>query len=111
MSMSSENPENFVTEQDKMILSGLDDVLSYIQGDESRVRITKVPVVDINVQIIRQKLHLTQQEFAERFKFSLATVRNWEQGRRKPEGPARILLQVIQSHPEMVANLLQEKQA
>ena len=95
--------------RDEMILSGLEDVTAYSQGDNSQVRITKISVHPVNIQLIRQKLDLTQQEFADRFQFPLATVRNWEQGRRKPEGAARVLLQMIEKHPDLVSNFLQER--
>jgi DNA-binding XRE family transcriptional regulator len=49
----------------------------------------------VDVRAIRERLGLTQQEFALRFGFSLATVRNWEQGRRHPQGSSRLLLMVI----------------
>lgn len=95
--------------REAMILSGLEDVAAYSQGDNSRVRVTKIPINNVNVQLIRQKLDLTQQEFADRFQLPLATIRNWEQGRRKPEGAARILLQMIESKPDSVYSFLQER--
>lgn len=55
-----------------------------------------------DVKSIRQNYQLSQNEFATLLGISLATLRNWEQGRRKPEGPARILLQVAAKHPEAV---------
>jgi transcriptional regulator with XRE-family HTH domain len=51
------------------------------------------------VRRIREKFGLTQDEFAERFGLSLRTVQEWEQGRAMPEGPARILLAVIEREP------------
>ena len=47
-----------------------------------------------------------QAEFASKFGFSSASVRNWEQGRRRPEGPARVLLAVIDRHPDAVEDAL-----
>ena len=54
---------------------------------------------------IRQKFHLTQSEFAKLLNISIATLRNWEQGRRRPEGPARVLLNVANQHPEVLMEL------
>ncbi len=54
----------------------------------------------------RRKLDLTQAEFAERFGISAATLRKWEQGVRKPQGPARVLLAVIDREPEAVMRAL-----
>ncbi len=64
----------------------------------------QVPRVD--VRQARRKLGLSQAEFARKFGFSAASVRNWEQGRRRPEGPARVLLAVIDRHPEAVEDAL-----
>jgi len=54
-----------------------------------------------NAKEIRSKFHLTQNEFANMLNISVATLRNWEQGRRRPEGPARVLLNVANSNPEV----------
>ena len=56
----------------------------------------------IDVQSIRKKYGLTQEKFAILLGISIATLRNWEQGRRKPDGPARVLLRVVAKHPEAV---------
>jgi putative transcriptional regulator len=66
--------------------------------------LTKVPTVD--VAAIRAALGLTQAAFAARFGLSLGTVRDWEQRRKPPEGPARVLLAVIASDPEAVDRAL-----
>ena len=58
-----------------------------------------------NAKEIREKYHLTQMEFAKMLNISVATLRNWEQGRRKPEGPARVLLNVANSNPEVLMGL------
>lgn len=58
-----------------------------------------------NAKEIRSKFHLTQNEFAKLLNISVATLRNWEQGRRRPEGPARVLLNVANSNPEVLMNL------
>jgi len=47
-------------------------------------------------------LQKTQQEFAMMIGVSVATLRNWEQGRRQPQGPAKALLQVAAQYPEIV---------
>ena len=53
---------------------------------------------------IRAKLQLTQDEFAGLLNISVNTLRNWEQSRRKPEGPARVLLGIAATHPEVFAH-------
>ena len=55
-----------------------------------------------DVKAIRQKYGLSQNKFAQLLGISPATLRNWEQGRRKPEGPARILLLIAEKHPEAI---------
>jgi putative transcriptional regulator len=55
-----------------------------------------------DVKRIRANYKLSQSEFAALIGISVATLRNWEQGRRTPEGPARILLQVAAKHPDAV---------
>ena len=56
----------------------------------------------LDVKAIREKYGLSQTKFAKLLGISPATLRNWEQGRRKPEGPARILLFIADKHPEAV---------
>ena len=58
-----------------------------------------------NPKEIRAKFHLTQMEFANMLNISVATLRNWEQGRRRPEGPARVLLNVADRNPEVLIGL------
>jgi putative transcriptional regulator len=58
------------------------------------------------VRRIREKTGLTQDEFGARFGLSLRTVQEWEQGRAMPEGPARVLLQVIEREPDAVVRAL-----
>ncbi|HAS54202.1 MAG: hypothetical protein A2X56_03480 [Nitrospirae bacterium GWC2_57_13] len=57
------------------------------------------------VKKIRDQYGLSQEKFAILMGISTATLRNWEQGRRKPEGPARILLQVAATHPRALLDL------
>lgn len=62
------------------------------------------PTVD--VKLIRAKLGMTQQEFAKTFHLSLATLRDWEQRRVRPDQAARTLLKVIERNPNAVKNAL-----
>lgn len=59
-----------------------------------------------DIKTIRQSLEKSQTEFALMIGVSVATLRNWEQGRRHPEGPARALLKVAESNPEAVRKAL-----
>jgi putative transcriptional regulator len=56
----------------------------------------------VDVAAVRRGLGLSQMRFAALLGISVATVRNWEQGRRRPEGAARVLLRVAERNPEAV---------
>lgn len=62
-----------------------------------------------DIKSIRSGFGLTQEEFAALLGISIRTLRNWEQGRRVPEGPARVLLQVAARHPEAVLDVVRSK--
>jgi len=59
-----------------------------------------------DVKAIRSKLHKSQTEFALMIGVSVATLRNWEQGRRTPDGPALALLRVASMEPRAVTRAL-----
>jgi putative transcriptional regulator len=56
----------------------------------------------LDIRRIREKYNLTQEEFAAMLGISVGTLRNWEQGRRVPEGPAKVLLRVADKFPQAV---------
>lgn len=60
----------------------------------------------VNIKKIRSDLDLSQPMFARMIGVSPKTLRNWEQGRRQPTGPAQALLKVVQDYPEIVARSL-----
>jgi putative transcriptional regulator len=60
----------------------------------------------VDVRAIRARLGMSQEAFARRFRFSVASVREWEQGRRRPEAAARTLLRVIAHNPRAVVEAL-----
>ena len=68
----------------------------------SRVYSFSVP----DVKAIRDKLRVSQNEFAHLIGVSENTIQNWEQGRRKPEGPAITLLRVTEKNPRAVLEAL-----
>jgi len=59
-------------------------------------------IAEPNARAVRRRHGLSQDQFAALMGISVATLRNWEQGRRKPRGPARVLLVVAARHPEAV---------
>lgn len=69
--------------------------------DDARVP-QATPASPMDVHALRHKLHLSQRDFAGRFGFSLATLRHWERGDRRPTGTALVLLHVIRDNPRAV---------
>src|SRR5207245_120019 len=59
-----------------------------------------------NIKHMRTNYQLSQGQFAALLGISVSTLRNWEQGRRTPEGPARVLLQVAAKHPKAVWDIM-----
>jgi putative transcriptional regulator len=88
------------------ILSGLNEAKAYVEGTaDSKTYRVHVPN-EIDVKSIRQKLHMTQADFAAQFGFSKSAVADWEQKRRRPEASARVLLTVIDREPKAVLKAL-----
>jgi putative transcriptional regulator len=88
------------------IKAGLDDARAYLDGtaDTRRFRVHVPETVD--VKKIRTRLGLSQESFAQSYGFALSAVRDWEQGRRRPERSARILLKIVEKEPEAVTRAL-----
>jgi putative transcriptional regulator len=64
---------------------------------------------NLDVRKIRDASGLSQSEFATMLGINLGVLQNWEQGRRYPKGPAKVLLQVAQKHPEVIRKLFGSK--
>jgi len=64
---------------------------------------------EIDAKRIRESLDMSQHEFAAKFGISVGTLRNWEQGLRVPDGPARAYLAVIKHEPEAVLKSLEKE--
>ena len=86
------------------IKAGLDDAIAFAGGDEGRA-VIHVPA-EIDVRSIRKALGMKQAEFAARYGFALARVRDWEQGRTRPDGAVRAYLLVIAREREAVDRAL-----
>lgn len=89
----------------KNIIAGLEEALAFAKGDKTKGTLYTFSD-EINVAEIRKKIGLSQPQFAKVFHISLGTLRHWEQGDRKPRGPALILLHIIAKHPETVLDVL-----
>lgn len=70
------------------------------------VAVHRIAIHAVDVKALRARLGISQEDFAGRYGLDVATVRNWEQGRTKPEGPAAALLQLIESDPDKIVELL-----
>jgi putative transcriptional regulator len=62
----------------------------------------------VNTRRLRAKLNMTQEEFASTYRIPVGTLRDWEQGRKFPDAPARAYLTVISRNPKAVAEFLGE---
>jgi len=85
------------------ILDGIREIKAYKAGEaDLRTRELKEPSAP---QDIRRKLDLSQSAFAGLMGVSLRTVQDWEQGRRRPSGPAKSLLRIAEQHPDVFVEL------
>lgn len=84
--------------------AGLEEAVAFAQGHDVGVRVHIPPELD--VRAIRKKMRLTQNEFAARFGFNVARLRDWEQGRTCPDGALRAYLLVIARNPDAVREAL-----
>ena len=60
----------------------------------------------LDIKAIRKKLNKSQRELALMIGVSVSTLQNWEQGRRQPEGPARVLLKIASRNPQVILEAL-----
>jgi putative transcriptional regulator len=88
------------------IIEGLEQAVAWTRGENDDVRVTLVHAPDVDVRRVRTKMGLSQAQFATKFGLPPATLRNWEQGRSRPDAPTRVLLAVIAKHPEAVEDVL-----
>jgi putative transcriptional regulator len=80
-----------------------------LRGDAEPSR--KFEFAEPDVKRIRESFDLSQPKFAAMLGISVGTLRNWEQGRRRPEGPARVLLRVAARYPEAVLDTVASESA
>jgi putative transcriptional regulator len=91
------------------IAAGAHDAIAIAreEADPASYRV-HVPA-EVDVKAIRSKQGLTQEAFAMRYGFKVGRIRDWEQGGSRPDGPARILLKVIDRRPEAIEQALAEQ--
>lgn len=89
------------------IVGGLEAAIAYEDGRAVEgLKVHHVSADDVDVRAIRLKLGMTQEAFCSTFALNQATVRQWEQRRRQPRGPERVLLKVIDKEPDAVRRAL-----
>ncbi len=87
------------------LLASLEEGVEILAGTRAPARLWSPPAT-VDVKAIRGRTGLSQVAFAGRYGFSPDCIREWEQGRRRPERAARTLLMVIDQEPEAVERVL-----
>ena len=88
------------------LVKSMEEGAEMIQGKQSPSRRFSYPPSEIRE--IRLKIGKNQTEFSHMLGVSVKTLRNWEQGQRTPNGPARALLKVVSKHPKLVEDALHD---
>ena len=92
----------------RRLVAGLNEALAHARGDLELPAYTVTVPDDIDVAKLRHRLGLSQRGFARAFGLDVTAIHAWEQGRRRPDRTARILLAVIAKEPEAVRRALGE---
>jgi putative transcriptional regulator len=91
----------------KELIESMIQAVDHASGDVvAGMRVTTVALPD--VKAIRLALHMSQNRFSHAFRIPLATLKNWEQGRRYPDAPAAAYLLAIQRRPREVMEAVSE---
>ena len=98
------------TDFGRELIASMQEAAAIVRGEMSAARV-HLPPGDVDVRAIRDRLGLSRPVFAQRFGLAVAAVRDWEQGLRRPDPAARVLLMVISRNPDMVAEAVAETQA
>jgi len=88
------------------LIEAMQEAAAYMQGEPGKTVTHTIDVPDVDVGAIRRTMHLSRVRFANRFGLDARAVQDWEQGRRRPDRSARVLLRVIEKHPEAVEDAL-----
>ena len=86
------------------IKQGLTEAVAHAKGKQAGV--SEYQPYEVDVANLRKRLGLTQEQFAARFGFPVATLRHWERGDRTPRGPALVLLNLIDRESKAVMRAL-----
>jgi putative transcriptional regulator len=96
-----------VSKFSKDLVQGLKEACEFTEGKREGARVHVIDVPD--VRAIRRRLHMSQQKFADAYRIPLATLKNWEQGRRAPDAPAAAYLQAIAHSPLLIREAVQPR--
>ena len=88
------------------VMEGLNEALAFAQGKDTGAVVHRIEVPEVDVAAIRARTGLSQAAFARSIGVAKGTLLNWEQGRRRPAGPAQVLLAMIERRPSLVRELL-----
>lgn len=88
------------------LLASVREGASILRGEHVPSRSFEVSRQDI--KSVRERMNLSQRQFALLLGVSVNTLQNWEQGRRKPHGAAKVLLRVAERHPDILLDILQK---
>jgi len=88
----------------KSIRNGLEEAVAYSEGKCPEAVVHEFSPID--VKNVRAKMGMSQNEFASAFGISVSTLRHWERGDRVPQGPALVLLNVVEKEPQAVLKAL-----
>ena len=90
------------------LMASVEEAGRIARGEVAPSRTFTVEREPLDVTGIREGYKLSQTRFAALLGISVKTLRNWEQGRRAPVGPARVLLLVAAKHPDVVWDVVRE---
>jgi putative transcriptional regulator len=95
-----------MSEAFETIKEALDEALAFARGEETGAIMHHIAIPHVDVVAIRHETGLSQSEFARSIGVAKGTLLNWEHGRRRPTGPAQVLLALIAKRPSVVRELL-----
>jgi putative transcriptional regulator len=98
------------TDFGRALIASMREAGAIVRGEADAARV-HLPAGDIDVRAIREGFGLTRPAFAQRFRLAVAAIRDWEQGLRRPDPAARVLLMVIARSLETVAATVAEARA
>src|SRR5688572_18949460 len=88
------------------LVASVKEMKAVERGEKKPARVTKSSdLLASDVRALRTHFGLSQAKFAALLGISVDTLQNWEQGRREPEGPAKVLLRIAAKHPEALLSV------